>query len=147
MKYASLVEIRLRADVVPLGDGVRSLSRRERLERWAAALEQHQGHVRPLIMIESYSRRERRNLGGKGTPLAVAFADPVLRAEGLRSDSLGDAMNFFELGHGQAHRLLCDCRYSGTMTAAAVAARLRFIAKGGIIRRIWDWGMRCSATS
>jgi hypothetical protein len=49
-------------------------------------------------------------------------------------------MTFFELTEGQAHRLLCDCHYLGTMTGARLAARLRATAKGGIVRRIWNWG-------
>ena len=61
--------------------------------------------------------------------------DPVLRRDGLASDRLGDAMAFFELSNRQAHRLFCDCHYSGNMTGAGLAARLRRLAQGGI--RTW----------
>ena len=44
-------------------------------------------------------------------------------------------MAFFELSDRQAHRLFCDCHYSGSMTGAGLAARLRRLAQGGI--RAW----------
>jgi len=141
MKHESLVEIRRKAGVVSLGESVQPLSRRERLERWAAVLERHGGQVQPFFRIEDYSPQERRRLRGDETPLTVAFADPVLREEGLRGDSLGDAMTFFKLTHGQTHRLLCDCHYHGQMTAAGVAARVRSIAKGGLVQRLWTWAV------
>jgi len=141
MKHETLVEIRQKAEIVALGGTVAPMSRRERLERWAAVLERHGGRVQPFIRIEDFSPEDRRSLRGEETPLTVAFADPVLRDEGLRGDSLGDAMTFFTLTHGQTHRLLCDCHYRGRMTAAGVADRLRTIAKGGIVQRLWNWGM------
>src|SRR5690606_335509 len=57
--------------------------------------------------------------------LTIAFSDPVLREEGLKSDRLGDTMEFFGLNDNDAHRLLCDCRYYGAMTGERVAERLR----------------------
>ncbi|QCI65248.1 hypothetical protein [Phreatobacter stygius] len=142
MKHESLAEIRQVADIFSLGRDVPRLSHRERLERWAAVLDQHEGQVVPLVRIEDYAPRERDNLRGDKTPLSVAFSDPILRADGLLSDRLGDAVGFFGLGHAEAHRLLCDCHYRGTMTAPKVAARLRAIARGGIMQRIWDWTTR-----
>ena len=79
-------------------------------------------------------------LRGDETPITVAFADPVLREEGLAGDTIGDALAFFKLSHGQTHRLLCDCHYHGQMTGPGVATRLRGIAKGGLLRRLWEWG-------
>ncbi len=140
MKHESLVEISRRADVLPL-ETMKLTSRRERLQRWAAVLEQHEGRVKPFERMEYMSRRACRNLRDEETPVALAFADPVLRAAGLKSDRLGDAMTFFGLSYGQTHRLLCDCHYQGTMTGRSVAAHLRAVADGGIVRRIWDWGM------
>lgn len=141
MKHETLDEIRLRAEVVPSRTEIKKLSRRERLERWATVLEQHGGRLRPFIRTEYLSRQERRALRADDTPLAVAYADPILRADGLASDNLGDGLDYFELSEHTGHRLLCDCHYSGTMTGSNVAARLRPIAEGGLAQRFWDWAV------
>jgi len=137
MKHETLIEIKEKADIISLP--AMPMSRRERLERWAAVMDQHQENVAALIRIEDYSRQNRMSLRGEGTPLAIAFADPVLRREGLKGDTLGEAMTFFGLSHGQAHRLLCDCHYLGSMTGPRLAARLRSIAKGGLFQRLVAW--------
>ena len=139
MKHQAIDELRANAELVPEGRAGR-LSRRERIERWADLLEAHQGALRPFIRVEALSRHQRRALRAEDTPLALAFKDPVLRADGLRNDTLGEAMNYFDLSEHNAHRLLCDCHYRGTMTGANLAARLRPLAKGGILQRIWSWG-------
>jgi hypothetical protein len=139
MKHAALDELRLKADVGPSETEVRKLTRRERLERWATVLEQYPGRVRPFIRIEGLSHEERKALRGDDTPLAVAFKDPVLRADGLSSDRLGDAMGYFELSEQDTHRLLCDCHYRGTMTGVGLGARLRAVARGNVFQRLWDW--------
>jgi len=137
MKHETLIEIKEKADIISLP--AMPMSRRERLERWAAVMDQHQENVAALIRIEDYSRQNRMSLRGEGTPLAIAFADPVLRREGLKGDTLGEAMTFFGLSHGQAHRLLCDCHYLGSMTGPRLAARLRSIAQGGLFQRLVAW--------
>jgi len=79
-------------------------------------------------------------LRGDDTPLALAYADPILREQGLTGDRLGDIMSFFELSHRDAHYLLCDCHFHGTMTSRSVAARVRQPIQGrppGIMRRVW----------
>jgi hypothetical protein len=139
MLHQGLDELRLKADVIPLKTERPRMTRGERLERWAAVLEQHPGPMMPFIRIESYSWPERKNLRGDDTPVALAFRDPMLRADGLAGDTFGDACGYFELSNGQAHRLLCDCHYRGTMTGAKVAAHLRSVAKGGLVQRIWNW--------
>lgn len=139
MKHEPLDEIRLRAEVIPPRTDIRTMSRRERLERWADVLERHTGKLNPFIRVEYLSPYERRALRGEDTPLAVAFRDPILRADGLQSDSLGDGLAYFGLSEQMGHRLLCDCHYSGTMTSDSVATRLRYIAEGGLFQRLWDW--------
>ncbi|HEX2479197.1 MAG TPA: hypothetical protein VHK45_07945, partial [Geminicoccaceae bacterium] len=61
--------------------------------------------------------------------LSVAFADPVLREQGLESDRVGDAVRFFELSHWEIHQLVCSCHYGRTMAAGTAALRVRAIAK------------------
>jgi hypothetical protein len=102
------------------------LSRSERLGRWADLLDAQAGRpLRALEDVEYVSPAVRRDLRKEDSPLAVAFADPVLRADGLKGDRLGDAMEYFSLSERQAHWLLCDCHYGGRMTASEVAARVR----------------------
>jgi hypothetical protein len=130
MEYKPLDELRHLADVeVP---APRSMSRIERLERWAELLEREpKRRLRSLGEIEFKTPAERKVMRANDSPLAVAFADPVLRAEGLASDRLGDAIAFFELTESQAHRLLCSCMNGMSMTASRPAHRIRAIAKPG----------------
>jgi hypothetical protein len=126
MKYKDWEQIAREADVHPAG----GMSRRERLERWAELLEQQPG--RRLSTIEGTEfgfRQARRAKRADGSPLTVAFQDPVLRAEGLRGDRVGDALDFFELSEGDVHHLVCFCHYGQTVSAGTVAARLRVIAR------------------
>ena len=139
MLHQDLDELRLRADVVPVQPERRPLTRAERRERWAQILDEHGGRLLPFLRIESYSRAARRDMRSDDTPVALAYNDPVLRADGLDGDTLGDACSYFELSDGQAHRLLCDCHYHGTMTGPRVAARLRAIDDAGIFQRFLKW--------
>ena len=116
-------------------DGILPMSRRERLMRWADALDRHGGSLNALVEIEYLPVETRRAYSGTNTPLTIAFNDATLREEGLASDKLGDAMDFFEMTDEDAHRLLCDCNYLGSMTGQALAHRIRAYAEpntGGI---------------
>ena len=94
MEHKTLEQIRQVADVRVS----QPLSRRERLERWAEALERLNGaRVRSLVRTEYVPREERDLMRVDNSPLSVAFEDPVLRAEGLKSDKLGDSTTFFGL--------------------------------------------------
>jgi hypothetical protein len=126
MKYQSLEQIALEADVHP---GV-GMSRRERLECWAELLERQPW--RRLSTIEGTefgSRREREAKRSDHSPLTVAFEDRVLRAEGLRGDRVGDAVEFFDLSHDEVHRLVCYCHYGQTVAPGIVATRVRMMAQ------------------
>ena len=125
------------ADLVPSLDGLVTLNRRERLMRWADALETHRESLNALREIEYLSPGERRAYRGFNTPLTVAYNDPVLREAGLGDDSLGTAMDFFEMSDDDAHRLLCDCHYMGSMTGAGLASRIRHFAEHG--GGAWSW--------
>jgi hypothetical protein len=126
MKYRSLEQIALEADVHS-GTG---MSRRERLERWAELLEQQSERCLSTIEgTEFGDRREREAKRADNSPLAVAFEDPVLRAEGLRSDRVGDAVEFFDLRQDQVHYLVCYCHHGQTVSPGTVAARVRMMAR------------------
>jgi hypothetical protein len=122
MKYTNLEQIAREADVHP----AMGMSRRERLERWAEVLaQQPERRLRAIEGTEFGTRRERRAKRADGSPITMAFQDPVLRAGGLRGDSVGDAVDFFELSEHDVHHLICYCHHGHTVSAGAVAARLR----------------------
>ncbi|HET8726358.1 MAG TPA: hypothetical protein VFO41_02505 [Alphaproteobacteria bacterium] len=127
MKYRSLDEMRTIGPVYRSAD--LKMSRRERLERWAELLDQHPGPVSVLHETEYRPQPERDALRADASPLAVAFHDPVLRAQGLKDDTYGEATRFFGLSDGEAHLVLCYCHYSrDTVAAREVAGRVRGIA-------------------
>jgi len=105
------------------------LSRKERLEVWAGALERRGAQpVRLFHQLEFMARAEWGPLRVEGSPLTIAFQDPLLRANGLHSDRLGDALAFFDLSDGDAHRLLCSCLNGAAMTASRAARLVRHVA-------------------
>lgn len=136
MKHALLDDLKSKAEIV---FSEAKMSRRERVERWATLLENHQGRLLPFLRTEYLSYEARKALRADDSPLALAFSDPVLRNDGLTGDTLGEGIAYFGLSEQKAHRLLCDCHYSGTMTGREVASRLRSAAKPGLAERFWDW--------
>jgi hypothetical protein len=136
MKRQSIDQLQGLAKVTPVHGP--ALSRRARLRRWAELLEKApQAQLRPLSWVEFYAERERAQLRGDNTPIAVAFADPVLRDAGLRGDTLGHAQDFFGLSSAETHYLLCDCHYHGRMDGRGVGKRIRGIADPNPIHRLW----------
>ncbi len=105
------------------------LTRRERLERWAELLE-----IDPLRRLNSLGEIEfqpaesRHRLRADNSPLTVAFNDPILRDQGLRSDRLGDGTAFFGLSEGDAHRILCSCLNGRVTDAGTTARRVRAVS-------------------
>lgn len=97
----------------------------QRRERWAEALETHNRRVRTFHAIEYTPRGRRDGLRADHSALSIAFADPVLRAAGLRNDTYGAGRAFFELSHGDMHRLLCGCHLGDSENARRTALRVR----------------------
>ncbi|HEY8564796.1 MAG TPA: hypothetical protein VIL65_04800 [Beijerinckiaceae bacterium] len=133
MEHTPLAALTAKADLTPAGPP--RLSRTERLERWIDILDRDPARkLRPLHEIEYRSLEERRATRANDSPLTVAYADPVLRREGLRSDRLGDSLDFFGLTEHEAHHTLCSCHMGNTFTAKQAAKRLRSLlprAQGG----------------
>jgi hypothetical protein len=130
MEHKPIADLSRVADVhpVPLRP---VMSRRERLERWAEVLEREPMRLlKSLEEIEWRSSAERLDIRADGSPLTVAFEDPVLRAEGLASDRLGDASAFFGLSHPDQHFVLCSCVHGRSMTADQAASRVRGLISG-----------------
>jgi hypothetical protein len=136
MQYQRLDQVRAHAAVA---EARPSMTREQRLRRWADVLKRMGSRpLEALRWVEFYAEPERRRLRRDGSPIALAFADPVLRADGLAGDTLGDAQVYFGLSDDEAHQLLCDCHYQGTLTGRSAARRVRSLARtgwfGGVFR-------------
>jgi hypothetical protein len=126
MEHKTRDEIRNVATVLPSYLLSRPLSKRERLEFWAEALEREgRRRLRTLFEVEYAPAAELAELRADGSPLSVAFNDERLRAEGLASDRWGDAIAFFGISDMELHNILCFCHYGETMSADVAAARVR----------------------
>jgi hypothetical protein len=135
MEHKTLDEIRDVADILPGWLRARPLSTRERLERWAEALEHEGGRrFKTLFEIEYAPPAKRAALRADDSPLSVAFNDPRLRAEGLAGDTVGDATAFFGISERELHDILCFCYHGETMSADMAAARVRIAARH---RAVW----------
>ena len=137
MEHKKLTALKDVADVQTAIDDLAPMSRTERLERWAKLIEaQKTRTLRPLERVEYVSAAERAAMSVPSSPLTVAFEDPVFRADGLRSDRLGDAMTYFGLSAAQAHAIVCDCHYGGMMSHSEVARRIRAVARSPVIDHV-----------
>ena len=127
MEHKPVETLRGVAEVQEFKQGI--LSRKERLERWAEVLErQPKRRLRSLGEIEFTPEERRPELRSDESPITVAYEDPVLRADGLKGDRLGDAMEYFDLSDRSAHRLLCSCMNGWSMEAGVTARKVRRIA-------------------
>ncbi|ESY70113.1 hypothetical protein NKH57_24130 [Mesorhizobium sp. M1050] len=106
-------------------------TRGERLERWAQLLEQNPNRVLgALTGTEHQSVETRERMRSAGSPITIAFEDPVFRALGLKEDTYGEAKRFFELTDWQLHGIVCHCHVGATMTARWAASRVRAAMSG-----------------
>lgn len=104
----------------------RALSRSERLQRWAELLERNpHRRLSTLHETEYQPARVRATMRSDGTPISVAFEDPVFRAAGLENDSYGEAKRFFELSDEQLHKVICYCHFGATVSASTAARHIR----------------------
>jgi len=134
MRYQRLEQVSAHAAIT---EAHPPMTRRQRLRRWADILKREGGQpLEALRWVEFYAEPERRQLRRDHSPIAYAFADPLLRAEGLAGDTLGDAQLFFELSDDEAHRLLCDCHFQGRMTGRSAARRIRAVAQPSLLGRL-----------
>ncbi|WP_265516073.1 hypothetical protein [Nitratireductor luteus] len=103
-----------------------AMTRSERLQRWAELLEQRpERRLATLHGTEYYAVRIRETMRSAGSPITVAFEDPVLRDEGLKDDSYGEAKRFFEISDWQLHEIVCYCHFGETVTAGSAARHVR----------------------
>ena len=134
MLYQRLDQVRAVADIT---EARPPMTRQQRLRRWADILSREGARpLEALRWVEFYAEPERRQLRRDGSPIALAYADPMLRAAGLQGDTLGDAQTFFSLSDDDAHRLLCDCHFNGAMTGRSAGRRIRAMSQPGLLGRL-----------
>lgn len=136
MEQRTIAEVAKTAQVFSTAEAARAL-RRERLERLARLLEAHNGPVQMLTQIEYLRRAERLLLRHDGSPLTIAYNDPVFRAQGLAGDRLGDAMAFFSIDDREAHHLFCDCHYRAGVSSNVIASQVRSVAQRPTMGEVW----------
>ena len=135
MEHKTLDKLRDVAEIAPKWLGARPLSRAERLEYWAEALEGEGGRrLTTLFEIEYQPPSKRAALRADDSLLTVAFNDPRLRAEGLAGDTVGDAVAFFGISEGELHEIVCFCHHGPTIAACTAAAQIR----GAAVRQRYD---------
>lgn len=139
MEQRTIAEVAKSAQVFSTAETARAQRRErlERLERLARLLDEHDGPVQMLTQIEYLRRPERLLLRRDGSPLTIAYSDPVFRAQGLAGDRLGDAMAFFALDDRDAHHLFCDCHYRTGVNSNVIAAQVRSVARRPTMGEVW----------
>lgn len=139
MKHHTREQLQVFAQVEP-DYRPRALSRQERLARWAELLDQsHNRHLATLYETEHQPTALRNALRSDGSPISVAFDDPMLRAAGMKDDTYGEALRFFRLRHWQLHDVICYCHFGATVNAETAATLVRSIMSGersGLMARL-----------
>ena len=141
MEHKPLVDLQTLAHLSP-AEPRRPMTRLEKLERWVDALQREpKRKLKALPEIEYKSPEARRAIRENNSPITVAFEDIALRAEGLTGDTLGEAMDFFELSDREAHIALCSCYFGSTVEAGLAARRVGELLRTerGGARTVW-WG-------
>ena len=130
MKHQTLEQLRIVAEINQ--DYLRqAMSRSERLERWAELLERNPDRrLSTLHQTEYQPVRARGAMRSDGSPISVAFEDPVLRVAGLENDNYGEAKRFFELTDRQLHEIICYCHFGATVSAVTAARQIRAAIAG-----------------
>ena len=135
MEHKTLAELERAAETTPI-----PLTRAERLERWADALAKRgAARLASLLRTEYVAPEALGAVRADNSPLSVAAEDPALRVAGLKNDTFGEAMRFFELSEHELHRIVCYCHYGETMSAEEAAHRVRAMASAGPIERALGW--------
>lgn len=135
MEHKTLAELERTAETTPIPQ-----TRTERLQRWAAALAKlGSARLNSLLRTEYVAPEALAAVRAENSPLSVAADDPALRVAGLRNDTFGEAMRFFELSEHELHRIVCYCHYGETMSAEESAHRVRVMAATGRLEPGFGW--------
>lgn len=144
MEHRTISTLRRLDELHAAAPAATPLSRRERLERWAALLEADpRRRLVTFDTTEFLDRPTREALRRDNSMVALAWNDPVLRADGLADDSHGTAQRYFGLSDSQMHHIVCQCHHGTRAFAADVAARVRMAipepTRPGLLTRVWRW--------
>ncbi|MGH7004679.1 MAG: hypothetical protein ACREIP_12085 [Alphaproteobacteria bacterium] len=135
MEHKTLEQLERAAETAPI-----PLTRVERLERWAVALEKlGKTQLNTLLQTEYAAAAALAQLRADSSPLSVASADPVLKVAGLTGDPFGEAMRFFDLAEHELHRIVCYCLYGEKISAEQAAYRVRSFSVAAGQHRGWAW--------
>lgn len=125
MKHTSLDDLKV-VSKVHADPQAPELSRNERLERWAWLLLRSPDRRLATLRGTEYEPPDvRHGMRASGSAISIAFEDPVLRGQGLKSDTYGDAREFFELDDWQLHGIVCYCHFGASMAAETAARCVR----------------------
>ena len=147
MQHQSIEKLQIIAEA-GLSEVFSPMTRAQRLERWAELLEREPTRRLAALPGTEHMSRESRDLARcLESPISMAFADPVLRLQGMQSDTYGEAKRFFELSDRALHNIVCYCHVGATMQAGRAARYVRFAIEGdiftrasAIVRRWWHGG-------
>jgi hypothetical protein len=144
MEYQTLDTLGQVAELYPDIPAENRMSNQERLQRWADLLSQ--APARQLSTLEGteyVSGSRQAEMRSDNSPISVAFADSLLRRDGLKSDTYGEAKRFFGLSDSELHHVVCYCHFGRSMTAGTAAGRVRSIISTagqplGRVTRAWQ---------
>jgi hypothetical protein len=141
VKYQTVDQLNAVADVQAEA-AVLIANRGQRLERWAQLLEQNPSRRLSALAGTEYATPEvREKMRTAGSPITVAFEDPIFRAQGLKDDSYGEAKRFFELSDWQLHEVVCHCHVGANLPARWAASRVRAAISPGAGILAWLRGL------
>lgn len=141
MKHQTVDQLNAVADVHAEAT-VLIANRGQRLERWAQLLEQNPTRRLTALAGTEYATTEvRERMRAGGSPITVAFEDPIFRAQGLQDDSYGEAKRFFELSDWQLHEVVCHCHVGAYLPARWAASRVRAAISPGAGFLAWLRGV------
>jgi hypothetical protein len=130
MEYKSVEQLARVARVETEAQPSPPLSQVERLARWAELLEADPGRRLNTFFETEYQPAVARDaMRPADSPISIAYADPVLRRDGLADDSYGEAKRFFGVSDHQLHHVLCYCHYGATVSAGTAARAIRGVMK------------------
>jgi len=129
MKHVDISEVTATAAPVMI-----RMTRREKLLRWAKLVREYSRQLYLYHRLEywdSFQLSNPTNLRtvdsmSRQNAFSLAYADPVLAAEGLKGDSIAGVMGFMELTQAQLHEFSCDC--GGAIDNDEMARRIEKLA-------------------
>ena len=146
MRHQTLDQLQTVADVASDPPRV-PMTREQRFQRWAELLEQLKDQsVMALSGTEYQPPAIRGAMRSPGSALTVAADDPILRADGLKDDTYGEAKRFFEISDMQLYRIVCSCHVGTKMPAQRAAHMVRKVISpwriGGWVRGVLSTSRR-----